>query len=167
MLAGLRAIQRVPEFKSKEKCEVVLLTPKKKKRMSQAETLANCEKQLSTVVIMAVEGHTADEIVAVTNVSKSFINRCKVNFGLIRPKPKCNRDAVSNYIKSAPPYTYGAVDIAKHVGVTPTVIYKLIADMPFIKRGERDGIKNKFCYDHFEEMQRAPKIGSRGVALHS
>lgn len=165
MLAGLRAIQRVPvmlDSKGQPKKE-----PKKYQRkvrsLSNVEIIEHQNSMLSTIVEMAVNGASVLAITEATDVSKSHVFKIKEMFGLIRPSSKDNVQKLRDTLIAAPDYTYQLTTLAEASGVSKLAIPKLIDKIAQVERGTIAGYKNKYRYNH--DIKCSGNLNSCGRVL--
>ena len=169
MINAIQAMNKTPVFETQThsdkikratKKKVVKVKKKGKHKFTQQEAAINRVYQLSTVIKMAIDEHTNAEIMEATNTCYSFINKCKREFGLLRPGSEENRAKIKAFLLSAPVLTYTIKEISEHIGLSTCPTYKLILDMPSVKKGTVKGFKHNYYYDSTEPDKR--ELISRG-----
>jgi uncharacterized protein YerC len=151
MLKGLNAIRTTPPCKvkgTKKKVETVSSIKKDLVSRSKAEVRAHCKSQLSTVVKMAIDGCSHNEIMQSTGVSKSFVSQTKVMFELVRPSLDNDRAKIKSLIMSAVDFAYTASDLHHATGISRTRVTNIIEKIPQIERGREKGFKHSYRYNY-------------------
>lgn len=150
MLRGLMAIITTPPCKikgTKKKLETVGAIKKDLVSMNRAQCRLHCQAQLSTVVKMCVEGHSHNEIMLSTGVSKSFVSQAKVMFDLVRPSLDDDRVAIKNIIMRSKDFTHKVSTLHKLTGIRKERVRNIIEKIPQIERGTGKGIKHHYKYN--------------------
>jgi uncharacterized protein YerC len=150
MLKGLNAIRTTPPCKvkgTKKKVETVSSIKKDLVSMNMAQRRLHCQAQLSTVVKMAAEGYSHNEIMLSTGVSKSFVSETKVVFELVRPSLTDDRIVIKNAIMESEDFTHKVSTLHKLTGIRKERIRNIIEKIPQIERGTARGIMYHYKYN--------------------
>ena len=150
MLKAIYAMNKTPGSAAKTEYtaqDIDAMIERSTKASRVAHSKANCEKQLSTVVKMCLDGHTIDHITKQTGVSIWFVVSTKAKFDLGRAPVVDQKANIKKILMESPAYTHNTASISKMTGYRKDKVTKIIATIPQIERGNVTGLKNRYKYN--------------------
>ena len=113
----------------------------------RAHSKANCDKQLSTVVKMMLDGYTIKQTMEQTGVKKCFVVSTKALFGLVRPTKMSQESEIRKILMESEPYTHNTISISKLTGYRSDKVSKIIGKIPQAEKGLTAGVKCHYRYN--------------------
>jgi hypothetical protein len=147
MLKAIKAMNKQPFGKD---CRIKVNA--KHTPMNRAESKINCEKQLSTIVKMRIDGAAAIDIVNATGVSKSYVSSVMRQFNLVRPSLEGEYKQVRQLLMNAPDYTYKATCISKITGIARNRVSNILTNIPQAERRRKKGQTLYYKYNFNIEL---------------